>query len=198
MTGVEEMFSGQRVMAILRHRSVADTVALAQTAWDLGIDLVEVPIQTPDAVPALEAALAAGRERGRRVGAGTITTTDQVDLAQRLGVAFTVAPGTDVDVVRRSQTLGLPHLPGVATATEIQAATRLGLRWLKAFPAAVLGTSWFSGMVKGPFPDVRLVATGGMDAANAADYLQAGASLVAVGSALEDPSQLELLAALLP
>ncbi len=196
MSTVEELFGSSRVMAILRNRGPAESVRLAETAWDLGIDLVEVPIQVPEALPSLEAVVAAGRERGRPVGAGTIIDLEQLGEAQRVGVAFTVAPGLDTDVVLACEQRGLVHLPGVATASEVQAAVRLGCRWLKAFPADVLGPAWFRGMTKGPFPGCRFVATGGMDARVAPRYLEAGASLVAVGSALEDPSQLEQLAEL--
>ena len=189
-------FASQRMMAILRGFDAARTVELAGRAWDLGLDCVEVPIQTPEAVASLRATVQAGRERDRHVGAGTVTTLDQVSVAQAAGAAFTVAPGLDAEVARASIDCGLPHLPGVATASEVQQAARQGLQWLKVFPASVLGPDWFSAMA-GPFPQVPLVATGGITAANAADYLSAGARVVAVGSALADEAQLELLADLL-
>jgi 2-dehydro-3-deoxyphosphogluconate aldolase / (4S)-4-hydroxy-2-oxoglutarate aldolase len=106
-----------------------------------------------------------------------------------------VAPGLDPEVVRLSAELALPHLPGVATPSEIQRAHRLGLSWVKAFPAAELGTGWFKAML-GPFPGLRMVATGGMNASNAPEFLAAGAAVVAVGSALEDAEQLPALAKL--
>lgn len=190
------LMRGVPVMAIFRSMPADHAVELAHKAWDLGIDLVEVPIQTPDAVPALEAVIAAGHQRGKLVGSGTITTEDQVRLSQRLGVAFTVAPGLDREVVAVSRQLGLPHLPGVASASEIQKAVRLGCDWVKAFPAAVLGADWFRAMKGGPFPGVSFVATGGLNASNAAAFLDAGASTVAVGSALADPRQVDMLAAL--
>ncbi|MFH8252281.1 2-dehydro-3-deoxyphosphogluconate aldolase, partial [Microbacterium sp. B2969] len=87
-------------------------------------------------------------------------------------------------------------LPGVATPTEVQLALSLGLTWLKAFPATWLGTSWFR-HIRGPFPQATFVATGGIDASNAAEFLDAGVRVVAVGSALEDASQLDRIAALL-
>jgi len=192
----DDAFASQRMMAILRGFDPARTVELAGRAWDLGLDCVEVPIQTLEAVASLRAAVQAGRERGRHVGAGTVTTLDQVSIARAAGAAFTVAPGLDAEVSRASADYGLPHLPGVATASEIQQAAHRGLRWLKVFPASVLGPGWFSAMA-GPFPQVSFVATGGITAANAADYLSAGARVVAVGSALADEAQLELLAELL-
>jgi 2-dehydro-3-deoxyphosphogluconate aldolase/(4S)-4-hydroxy-2-oxoglutarate aldolase len=193
---LDQLISTSTVMAIFRNHEPAQAVAMASKAWDLGIDLVEVPVQVPSALATLEAVVSAGAERGKSVGAGTVTTIDQLRDVYARSVAFTVAPGLDAAVVAESQTMGLPHLPGVSTPTEIQAATRLGCVWVKAFPASVLGTGWFQAM-QGPFPNVSFVATGGIDADNANDYFTAGARMVAVGSALTDARQIELLAQLL-
>jgi 2-dehydro-3-deoxyphosphogluconate aldolase/(4S)-4-hydroxy-2-oxoglutarate aldolase len=190
---MDDIIGDCQIMAILRGLPVSETVELACRAWDLGIRLVEVPVQTPDAVPSLRAAVAAGLERGHTVGAGTVTTVEQVREVAESGAVFTVAPGVDPAVAAASAAAGLPHLPGVATPSEVQQALRHGLTWMKAFPASVLGTEWFSAM-RGPFPQLKLVATGGMDAHTVRAYLDAGARVVAVGSALSDPEQVELLA----
>ncbi|RQX17708.1 2-dehydro-3-deoxyphosphogluconate aldolase, partial [Micromonospora ureilytica] len=183
----DHIFGGARVMAILRGLPVAETVRLAERAWDLGIDVVEVPVATADAVPALKAAVEAGAERGRIVGAGTVLDVEQVAAAADAGARFTVAPGLDLAVADAAAARGLPHLPGVATPTEAQQALRHGLTWLKAFPAISLGPAWFKA-VAGPLPQLRFVATGGLDAGNAGAFLQAGVRVVAVGSALSDPT----------
>lgn len=196
MSTVEHLMSLSPVMAIFRNYEPSAAVAAAELAWDLGIAVVEVPVQSPEAMDSLEAVVRAGAERGKPVGAGTVTSVDQLHEAHRRGVAFTVAPGLDEDVVAASRAIDLPHLPGVSTPTEIQRALRLGLTWLKAFPASVLGTAWFTAM-QGPFPQIRLVATGGIDADNAGDFLDAGARTVAVGSALAQPSRVERLSSLL-
>jgi Entner-Doudoroff aldolase len=171
-------------------------VALSTTAWDLGIDAVEVPLQTSEDDAALREVVRLGEERGKVVGAGTILTVEQVDAAIAAGARYLVAPGLDPAIVRTAQARGIPILPGVATPSEVQAALALGLTWLKAFPATWLGTGWFA-HIRGPFPQVRFVATGGLNAANVGDYLAAGVRVAAVGSALEDPAQLELMAQLL-
>ncbi|SIT68529.1 bifunctional 4-hydroxy-2-oxoglutarate aldolase/2-dehydro-3-deoxy-phosphogluconate aldolase [Microbacterium sp. RU33B] len=189
-------FAGSPLMAILRGMGVERSVALASTAWDLGLDHVEVPLQTEEDERALREVVRLGAERGKVVGAGTILRVEQVAAAQAAGAAYLVAPGLDPAVVRAAQEAGIPILPGVATPSEVQLAVSLGLTWLKAFPASWLGSGWFR-LVRGPFPEVRFVATGGMDAANAAEFLDAGVRVVAVGSALEDAAQLEKLAALL-
>jgi 2-dehydro-3-deoxyphosphogluconate aldolase / (4S)-4-hydroxy-2-oxoglutarate aldolase len=196
MTDFDTLFSGRRVMAILRGYSATRSVELAERAWDLGISAVEVPAQTPDALRALEAVASAARDRGTSVGAGTVITEQQVRTVHAVGAAFTVAPGFDPVVAEASAALGMPHLPGVADATQLQRAIGLGLDWVKVFPAAALGEQWFR-LMRGPFPSIKLVATGGMSAENAQRYLAAGADVVAVGSALSDERQLPMLSSLM-
>jgi 2-dehydro-3-deoxyphosphogluconate aldolase/(4S)-4-hydroxy-2-oxoglutarate aldolase len=191
----EDNFGDSRVMAILRGFGVERTLELATIAWDLGVDWVEVPIQSPGDLDALAAIAEAGRDRGRRVGAGTVVSRAHVAQAVEAGAVFTVSPGLDLDVVRASLDAGLPTLPGVASASEIQTAQQFGLGWLKAFPASVLGAEWLRAM-HGPFPGVSFVATGGIDADNAVEFLDGGARVVAVGSALSDAAQLPRLAEL--
>lgn len=195
-TEFDRIFAGRPVMALFRGLGADRSVELARRAWELGIEVVELPIQSEADVEALAAVVEAGRAEDRIVGAGTVVSVPQVELAASAGAAFTVSPGFDAEVVRASAAAGLPPLPGVATATEVQAAMALGLTWMKAFPASLLGTGWFTAMA-GPFPAARFVATGGIDAANASAFLGAGVRTVAVGSALEDPAQLPALAALL-
>ena len=192
----DEIFGDVPLMAILRGMGPERSLAVATTAWDLGIGVVEIPVQTPADVEALRLVADAARERGLIVGAGTVVTVDHVHDARRSGAAFTVSPGFDPEIVRASAEAGLPALPGVATPTEVQLALREGLTWLKVFPASLLGTGWF-GAMRGPFPQATFVATGGMDATTAGPFFDAGVRVVAVGSALEDEAQLPALAALL-
>ncbi|WP_243075508.1 bifunctional 4-hydroxy-2-oxoglutarate aldolase/2-dehydro-3-deoxy-phosphogluconate aldolase [Microbacterium sp. SS28] len=192
----EQLFGSAPIMAILRGMGVERSVALATTAWDLGIDSVEVPLQTAEDEQALREVVRLGEERGKVVGAGTIVSVDQIAVAQAAGAKYLVSPGLDPEIVRAAQAAGIPPLPGVATPSDVQRGVALGLTWLKAFPATWLGADWFR-HIRGPFPQVRFVATGGLDASNAAQFLDAGVRVVAVGSALEDASQLERLAALL-
>jgi 2-dehydro-3-deoxyphosphogluconate aldolase/(4S)-4-hydroxy-2-oxoglutarate aldolase len=177
----DEAFEGQTLMAIMRGFDPGETVRLARMAWDLGVRCVEVPIQNENAIAALRATIAAAE--GRPVGAGTVTTPERLRVAREEGAAFTVAPGLDPELVAASA--GIPHLPGVATPSDIQLAERLGLRWVKAFPASELGTGWFKAM-RGPFPNMRFVATGGMTAQTVEPYREAGASIIALGSGLKD------------
>ncbi|MCD5347924.1 bifunctional 4-hydroxy-2-oxoglutarate aldolase/2-dehydro-3-deoxy-phosphogluconate aldolase [Agromyces sp. S2-1-8] len=195
-TAFDTLLAGRPLMAIFRGLGARRSLELARQAWSLGIDVVELPIQSEADLEALAAVAEAGRAEGRVVGAGTVVAVRHVEQAAAAGAAFTVSPGLDERVVRASFEAGLPPLPGVATATEVQQAMALGLTWLKAFPASLLGPAWF-GAMSGPFPAARFVATGGMDASNAGVFLARGVRTVAVGSAFEDPEQLPALAALL-
>jgi 2-dehydro-3-deoxyphosphogluconate aldolase / (4S)-4-hydroxy-2-oxoglutarate aldolase len=192
----EEAFAGAPLMAILRGMGEERSVALSSTAWDLGIDSVEIPLQTDEDERALRTVADLARERGKSVGAGTIVTPEQVPAAVSAGAAYLVSPGFDPRVVAAAQAADIPILPGVATPSEVQLAVSFGLTWLKAFPATWLGSGWFR-HIRGPFPQVRFVATGGLDASNVQEFLAAGVRVAAVGSALEDPSQLDRLAEVL-
>lgn len=192
----EATIARQPLMAILRGTGLERARALATTAWDLGLESVEVTLQSASDLAALQEVCALARQRGKIVGAGTIVSPEQIRGALDAGASYLVSPGLDPRVVAAAQDHGVPILPGVTTPSEVQLALSLGLTWLKAFPAQWLGPGWFKHM-RGPFPQAQFVATGGLDAANAHVFLDAGVRVAAVGSALEDPQQLERLAALL-
>lgn len=195
MVDFETIFARSPVMAILRGYSADRAAELAKTAWDLGIVCVEVPVQSPETVESLASIVREAEGRDVVVGAGTVTTAERVERSRTAGAQFTVAPGFNAAVARASEAAGLPHLPGVATPTEVELALAQGHTWLKAFPASILTPAWIKAMA-GPFPEARFVCTGGVDSHNARAFLDAGARGVAVGSALESPEQLSLLAQL--
>lgn len=192
----DEILGRASVMAILRGLPPDETVAVAGRLWDAGVTVLEIPIGRPSQIASLRAAVDAARERGLRVGAGTVITPEQVRSAADAGAEYTVAPGFDPGVLAASLAAGMPHLPGVGTATEVQRAWLAGCRWLKAFPAKALGPAWISGLL-GPFPDARFVATGGLTVADAPAFFSAGARVVALGAALADPAQRDQIAMIL-
>ena len=125
------------------------------------------------------------------VGAGTVLSSDQAELAKASGAQFIVSPSFDVRVVSWCRENDLPVVPGVATPTEIQRALSMGLTVLKFFPAAVLGGPAGLVAIAAPYPDARFVPTGGIDADNLADYLRLPMVLACGGTWLARP---ELLA----
>lgn len=170
------------VLAILRGLDPDAAVQAARTAWDSGVPLVEVTLERPEGADALQAVVDAA-PAGIPVGAGTLTTPERLDVALRLGARFGVAPGLDQETVRAAQMHRMPFLPGVATPTEAGQALRLGVTTVKAFPASSLGPSWIRALA-GPFPEIRVVATGGVTPETAAQFLDVGALGVGLGSAL--------------
>ena len=184
------------VMVIIRNEPPERAVALCEAAWDMGVRVVEVPIQTPDAVASLAAAVAAGRRRGFEVGAGSVHTMEQWHAARSAGATFTVAAATVPEVIAHAAEQGVPHIPGVATPSDVATALRHGSTWLKAFPAAQLTPAWI-GAVSAPFPMTRFVATGGITAANARSFLDAGCRAVAFGSSFERPDSAEVIGSIL-
>ena len=105
------------------------------------------------------------------VGAGTVLTPSDVDRAADAGATFVVSPGLDESVLERATDLGIAALPGVATATEVQRALRLGLDAVKLFPAKQLGGVAMVAALAGPFPTVRIMPSGGVTVDDAPAYL---------------------------
>lgn len=188
-----DRFATMPVMAILRGYSLERTLELCEVAWSLGINLVEIPLQGGGSREALRQSAELGRKNGHLVGAGTIVSVDLARAAADAGASFTVAPGLSLEVASESSTLGLPHLPGVATASDVQKAELAGYRWQKAFPASLLTAAWLTAMA-GPFPNVRFVATGGIETSNALGFLTAGAGAVSLGSSFAKANSSEIKA----
>lgn len=184
------------IMGVFRGLSPGATVELAATAWDAGVVNVEVPIESPAAIPSLVAAVKAGASRGLKVGAGTIVTLEQLQTAETVGAAYGVSPGLDLELLAAAAARGFPLIPGVATASELLRAQQAGCTWIKAFPASVLTPGWFSAM-KGPFPTVNIIATGGVTGRNAGTFLAAGASVAGVGGAFRTLDEIEILRSLI-
>ncbi|MGX5771608.1 bifunctional 4-hydroxy-2-oxoglutarate aldolase/2-dehydro-3-deoxy-phosphogluconate aldolase [Microbacterium trichothecenolyticum] len=192
----ESTFADVPVMGIFRRQGLERTLELAEAAWRVGVRIMEVPVMSPNDLPVLRAVADLARERGLEVGAGTITSVEQLDAVREAGAGFTVAPGFDPEVAAASHARGMPHIPGVATGTEVQAALRAGLTWLKAFPAERLGPTWIRHL-HGPFPQVRFVATGGVTPETARSFLDAGCRIVALGTAFDNQAQIAKLGAIL-
>jgi 2-dehydro-3-deoxyphosphogluconate aldolase/(4S)-4-hydroxy-2-oxoglutarate aldolase len=172
-------------LATLEDPGEAEGVATALVAG--GVPCLEVTFRTPAAEAALRRACEVD---GLLVGAGTILTLEQAEVAAAAGAAFALAPGTNEDVVRRCRELGLPCFPGVATPSEVERARALGLRALKVFPAEQLGGAPFLRALAGPYPDVRFIPTGGIGPGTLADYLALPSVLAVGGSWLVAPDLL--------
>jgi 2-dehydro-3-deoxyphosphogluconate aldolase/(4S)-4-hydroxy-2-oxoglutarate aldolase len=144
-----------------------------------GIATAEITLRTP---AGLDAIRAVANVPGFLVGAGTVLTVEQVDQCVDAGAQYLVTPGFDDDVVTRAQHHGIPILPGVATATEIQHTLRAGIDVVKFFPADRLGGLDTITALAAPFPGLRFVPSGGVTPANAVAYLAHPAIFAISGS----------------
>jgi 2-dehydro-3-deoxyphosphogluconate aldolase / (4S)-4-hydroxy-2-oxoglutarate aldolase len=170
------------LVAIMRHVEPDEAVDIARECWDHGIRLVEVTVERPEGVEALRAVVEAAGGR-YPVGAGTVTTPERLRTALDAGASFAVAPDLDEETVRAADREGVPMLPGVFSPSEVGRAVRMGVTTVKAFPSSVLGPDWVSA-IAGPFPELRVVGTGGVTAELAPRLLDAGALGVGIGAAL--------------
>jgi 2-dehydro-3-deoxyphosphogluconate aldolase/(4S)-4-hydroxy-2-oxoglutarate aldolase len=145
-----------------------------------------VTLRTP---AALDVIRAMASDPDMLVGAGTVLTPGQVEDAVAAGARFIVSPGFDREVVEACGRLGVPAIPGVATATEIQMALRAGIGVVKLFPAEALGGVTTLQALGAPFPALRFIPTGGITPENAGRYLEQPAVL-AIGGSWMAPSAL--------
>jgi 2-dehydro-3-deoxyphosphogluconate aldolase / (4S)-4-hydroxy-2-oxoglutarate aldolase len=145
-----------------------DAVPLAQALVAGGVKVLEVTLRTPVALDAIRAMT---QVPGAIVGAGTIRSAADARAAKAAGALFGVSPGYTADVGAACREVGLPLLPGVATASEVMAAQADGLNFLKFFPATAAGGIPMLKALAGPFPDVVFCPTGGISVQTAPDFL---------------------------
>lgn len=159
----------RRVIPVVVLEDAGAAPALANALVAGGLPVAEVTFRTAQAAEAIEVL---SRDTELLVGAGTVVRAELVDRAVDAGARFVVAPGFSRAVVERCRDLGVPVMPGVATASEVMAALEYGLDVVKFFPAEASGGVAALSALAAPFPGVRFVPTGGITAGNARDYLE--------------------------
>ncbi|SIQ47825.1 2-keto-3-deoxy-phosphogluconate aldolase [Paracoccus thiocyanatus] len=133
-----------------------------------GLPVLEVTLRTP---AALDVIRAMAQVPGGHVGAGTVLTPDDAKRARDAGASFAVSPGLTERLARACEDIGLPLLPGAATASEVMRAMELGYSMLKFFPAEAAGGAKSLRSLAGPLPQASFCPTGGVTLQNAPDYL---------------------------
>lgn len=170
------------VIAVVR----APSAPLARRAVDAlvegGVRGIEVTFTVPDA-PQLIAELARAYGDGILLGAGTLTTPDDVARASDAGAVFLVSPGFSPALAEAMRASGRTTMMGALTPSEVMAVTGAGIDVVKVFPASLGGPSYLASL-RGPFPDVPLMPTGGVNAGNLGDWFAAGAIAVGAGGEL--------------
>lgn len=167
------------VVAVLRGYGAEQAVALGAAAADGGLLAVEVTVDSPGALQAITL-LRSQLAPEVAVGAGTVLSVEQVDLAIAAGADFVVSPHLDEAVVGHASSLNVTVVPGVASPTELWNAVQAGVPMVKLFPAGTLGFAYLSAL-RGPYPDVAIMVSGGIAVEQVKAWLAAGATAVALG-----------------
>jgi len=168
MSTILERLSAVGVVPVIAVDDVEQAQRLADALVAGGLPVAEITFRTAAGAAAIEALA----KRGDLIlGAGTVTTVEQVDAAVKAGAQYIVSPGTSKAVVEAAQKAGLMMLPGAVTATEIQAALELGITTVKFFPAGTSGGVDAIKALHAPFANVQFVPTGGVSLDNLADFL---------------------------
>jgi 2-dehydro-3-deoxyphosphogluconate aldolase/(4S)-4-hydroxy-2-oxoglutarate aldolase len=173
------------VIAVVRAPSGAELVPVVQALADGGVTAVEITFTVPNAIEVI------GKVRqslGDRVvlGAGTVLDPETARAALLAGAEYIVSPALNLDVIKLCRRYDKAVMPGAFTPTEVLTAWENGADIVKIFPADVGGPSYLKAL-HGPFPQVRMMPTGGVDLTTAEAFLRAGACCLGVGSQLVDP-----------
>ena len=176
----------RHLIAILRGITTSEVVAVSAALAEAGITMIEVPLNSPEALTSI--ALAGNALEGRAtIGAGTVLTRKQVDAVAEAGGKFVVSPDTNRQVIERTVEHGLRSYPGVFSPTEAFRAIRAGATGLKFFPAEVLGARGIRAMKAVLPPEMPLYAVGGASPDNFAEFFAAGCVGFGLGTYLYKP-----------
>ena len=177
-----ERFNQVPIVGIMRNMPRQHLDSLVEIYAASGLSTLEVTMNTAGA-PDIIASLVQRFGHQLNIGAGTVCSLEDLDLALSAGAQFIVTPILETDVIKACVQAGIPVFPGAFTPTEIHQAWKLGASLVKVFPAGKLGPGYIR-EVLAPLNHIRLLPTGGITLANFADFLQAGAQGVGIGSGL--------------
>ena len=171
------------IIPIIRAPSAEVVLPVAEALLLAGLPIVEITMTVPNAIDAI--GKVAKHLAGKMlVGAGTVTDAETARRAVDQGAAFIVTPCLARDVLEAAQNVDVTVLPGALTPSEVFDAFRAGGDLIKVFPVQSVGGAAYVRALRGPFPDIPLVPTGGVTLDNVAEMFEAGAAAVGVGSEL--------------
>ncbi len=175
------------IVAILRMNSAEKVIPAAKSIFKGGIRAIEVTINTPNALDSI-AELA--KIKGIIPGVGTVTDADMAISAIQAGAEFVVTPITKKEIIDVCISMGKPVFSGAFSPGEIFQAHEWGADIIKVFPAEQLGAKYIKA-VKGPFPQIKLMPTGGVSTDNVGSWYDAGAVCLGVGGSFTKPDIME-------
>ena len=178
----------EKVIAIVRGAEPEQCMKVAQALYDGGIRLMEITYnqkapETWQTTADTIGAIAKEFEGRMLVGAGTVTNTELVEMTAKAGGRFIISPDCYPEVIRRTVELNMVSMPGALTPTEVMQAHRAGADFVKLFPLGNLGVA-YAKAVMAPISHVKMLAVGGVNENNVAEFLQAGLAGAGIGGNL--------------
>src|SRR5215471_3697592 len=177
------------VIPVIRASSVEEANRAIEAICGGGIPVVEITMTVPNAISVIRE-LVQRRGADVLIGAGTVTNAEQAESCVRAGAQFLVSPGLAMSVLSVARVHNRLAIPGALTPTEVMNAQEHGATLVKIFPCGNVGGPKYLKSLKAPFPGSSLIPTGGVNAANAAEFIAAGAFALGVGADLVDAAAL--------
>ena len=177
------------IIPAIRLSSAEDALFAAEALASAGIPIVEVTMTVPGAMKVIYE-LAQGNPE-MIVGAGTVLDTEIAQQCLDAGASFLTSTGLDLEIVNFARRKEVVVFPGVLTPTEVIIAWRAGSDFVKIFPCAQVGGPGYIKALRAPFPEVRLIASGGVTQNTAADFILAGAVALGIGQNLVQPQAIQ-------
>lgn len=174
------------VVAVIRAKSGDELVDVASALIEGGVNAIEITFTVPKAEKVIEAV---ARELGDHaiIGAGTVLDVNTARVAIDAGARFVVSPALHLPTIEFCKQNNIVVMPGALTPTEIVTAWQAGADVVKIFPSIEATGPQYLKALKGPFPNIEMMPTGGVTLATAAAFIKAGACALGIGSALVDP-----------
>ena len=178
------------IIPAIRLSSAPDAIFAAEAVSSHGIPIVEVTMTVPGALDVIKELVR--NDPKLIVGAGSVFGVQMARQCVEAGAMFLTSPGLDLDVVNVAQQNDVVTFPGALTPTEITAACKAGVDFVKVFPCSQLGGPSYIRALKSPFPHMPLIASGGVNQQTAGDFILAGAAALGIGRDLIQPNAIEL------
>src|SRR5271169_6460226 len=178
------------IVPVVRASSPAEACLAADAVREGGIPVVEITMTVPGAIDVIRE-LVKNCGSDVLVGAGTVLNADAARRCIDAGAEFLVSPGLNLQTVAFAEREGKLIMAGALTPTEVMAAWDAGADFIKVFPCGQVGGAKYIKALKGPFPQIPLVPTGGVNLNTAAEFLEAGAAALGVGGELVQPDALK-------
>ena len=177
------------LVPVVRASSADEAMQVIEAIRAGGVNILEITMTVPGAIKVIEK-VADKYGSDVLVGAGTVLDPETARACMLAGAQFIVSPALNLDTIAMCHRYSVPVMPGVLTPTEVITAWSAGADFCKVFPCGSVGGASYVKNLKGPFPQIKIIPTGGVSLKTAADFIKAGASALGVGTDLVDVNAL--------